>query len=212
MYHFIPRKTMSIQLKPLKEQVIVITGASSGIGLSTARMAARKGAKVVAVARNEDALQQLTAEIKNQGGEAAYVVADVGKEEDVARVAQTAQVVFGGFDTWVNNAGISIFGKAMDVSIEDMKRMFDTNYWGPVYGSREAIRHFKEQHKPGAIVNVGSFFGDRATVIQGTYATAKHALHGWTDVIRMELEKEGAPISVSLVKPGRIDTPYNEHA
>lgn len=93
-------------LKPLNEQVIVITGASSGIGLVTARMAAKEGAKVVAAARNEDALRQLTEEIRQQGGQATYVVADVGNEDDVNRIAEEAINTFGGFDTWVNNAGV----------------------------------------------------------------------------------------------------------
>ncbi len=203
---------MTISLKPLQQQVIVITGASSGIGLVTARMAAKQGAKLVLAARNEDALRQLVDEIRSKGGQAVYVVADVGQEEDVNRIAIEAIANFSSFDTWVNNAGVSIFGRCMDVSIPDMKRMFDTNFWGVVYGSRAAVRHFKERGKSGALINVGSFFGDRATPIQSTYCTSKHALHGWTDALRMELEAEGTPVSVTLIHPGRIDTPYNEHA
>lgn len=204
---------MAISLKPLRDQVIVITGASSGIGLVTARMAAQQGAKLVLAARNEDALRQLAEEIQSDGGQAIYVVADVGQEEDVNRIAERAIAEFGGFDTWVNNAGVSIFGRCMEVTIPDMKRMFDTNFWGVVYGSRVAVNHFKQhQVGSGALINVGSFFGDRAVAVQSTYAASKHALHGWTDALRMELEAEGAPVSVTLIHPGRIDTPYNEHA
>ncbi|MEC1543491.1 SDR family oxidoreductase [Bacillus halotolerans] len=201
-----------LKLKKVKDQVIVITGATSGIGLVTARMAAEKGAKVVAAARNEDALQELVDEVKKKGHEAIYVKADVGKEEDVNRIAETAISTFGRFDTWVNNAAVSVFGHAMDVTTEDMKRVFDTNFWGPVYGTRAAVKHFTSRGGPGALINVGSLFGDRGTVIQSTYASAKFALHGWTESIRMELEKEQAPVSVTLIHPGRIDTPYNEHA
>ncbi|MCY8394525.1 SDR family oxidoreductase [Bacillus spizizenii] len=201
-----------IKLKKLKDQVIVITGASSGIGLVTARMAAEKGAKVVAAARNEDALKELADELKEKGHDAIWVKADVGKEEDVNRIAETAISTFGRFDTWVNNAAVSIFGHAMDVTVEDMKRMFDANFWGPVYGTRAAVKHYTSRGVPGALINVGSLFGDRGTVIQSTYASAKFALHGWTESIRMELEKEQAPVSVTLIHPGRIDTPYNEHA
>jgi short-subunit dehydrogenase len=101
----------------------------------------------------------------------------------------------------------------MEVTIPDMKRMFDTNFWGVVYGSRAAVNHFKQkQTGSGALINTGSFFGDRAVAVQSTYAASKHALHGWTDALRMELEAEGAPVSVTLIHPGRIDTPYNEHA
>lgn len=204
---------MAISLKPLRNQVVVITGASSGIGLVTARMAAQRGAKLVLAARNEDALGQLVDEIRGKGGQAIYVVADVGREEDVNRIAEKAIAEFGGFDTWVNNAGVSIFGRCMDVSIPDMKRMFDTNFWGVVYGSRAAVNHFKQrQTGSGALINVGSFLGDRAVAVQSTYSASKHALHGWTDALRTELEAEGAPVSVTLIHPGRIDTPYNEHA
>ncbi|OWA37590.1 oxidoreductase [Saccharibacillus sp. O16] len=199
-------------LKPLHEQVIVITGASSGIGLVTARMAAAAGAKVVAAARNEEALKELVAELEGNGQHAAYVVADVGSEEEVQRIADTAIQKFGTFDTWVNNAGVSIFGQAMEVSTEDMRRMFDTVYWSVVYGSKTAVRHFKQRGVPGALINIGSIFGDRGVVIQSTYSSAKFAVHGWTENLRMELEKEKAPVSVTLIHPGRIDTPYNEHA
>jgi short-subunit dehydrogenase len=175
-------------------------------------MAAKGGAKLVLASRNEEALARLAHEIRRNGGQAIYVAADVGVEEDVDRVAETAIRTLGGFDTWVNNAGVSIFGHCDEVSIEDMKRMFDTNFWGVVYGSRAAVRHFKERGEPGAIVNTGSFFGDRATPVQSTYSASKHAVHGWTDALRMELEAQDASVSVTLLHSGRIDTPYNEHA
>ncbi|MDX8046194.1 SDR family oxidoreductase [Gracilibacillus sp. S3-1-1] len=196
----------------LKDQVIVVTGASSGVGLVTARMAASKGAKVVLAARNEEALKKVTEELREKGYPATYVKADVGREEDVQKIAQKAIEQFGRFDTWVNNAGVTIYGYAMDVAIQDMKRMHDTNYWGVVYGSRVAVNHFKERGVTGALINVGSLFGDRGTIIQSTYAPTKFAVHGWTESLRMELEKENVPVSVTLIHPGRIDTPYNEHA
>ncbi len=100
----------------------------------------------------------------------------------------------------------------MDVSIPDMKRMFDTDFWGVVYGSRAAANHYQQRGSAGALINVGSFLGDRAVAVQSTYSAAKHAVHGWTDALRMELEADKAPVSVTLIHPGRIDTPYNEHA
>ena len=206
---------MRAQLRPVSEQVIVITGASSGIGLVTARAAAAKGAKVVLAARNEEALRTLAAEIEGQGGEALAVRCDVGVPEDVAEVARAAIERFGRFDTWVNNAGVSIFGRLVDVSLEDMRRVMDTVHWGAVYGSLEAVRHFHATRTPddaGAIVNIGSFFGDRAVPIQSSYMSAKHAMHGFTEGLRMETESDGEPVSITLVHPGRIDTPYNDHA
>jgi short-subunit dehydrogenase len=201
---------MGVQLKKLSEQTIVITGASSGIGLVTARMAARRGARLVLAARSQDALRELTDEIKREGSEAVYVVADVGCEEDVRRISRAAIEHFGGFDTWVNNAGVSIYGRVLDVSMEDHRKLFETNYWGLVHGSRIAAEHLKE--RGGAIINVGSSLSDRAIPLQGTYCASKHAVKGYTDALRMELEEEGAPVSVTLIKPSAIDTPYKDHA
>lgn len=201
---------MNIQLKKLSDQVIVITGATSGIGLVTTRMAAERGATVLLVARTESSLDKLTKELRDGGARAEYVVADVGDPLQVRRVAETAVEKFGGFDTWVNNAGVSIYGKIEDVSLEDHRKLFDTNYWGLVHGSLVAAEHLKKQG--GAIINIGSALSDRAVPIQGLYCASKHAVKGFTDAFRMELEHDDAPISVTLIKPASIDTPYRQHA
>ena len=117
---------------------------------------------------------------------------------------------FGRIDTWVNNAAVSMYGRVMQVPIEDMRRQMDVNYWGQVYGSRAAVRHLRE--RGGALINVGSALCDRAIPLQANYCAAKHALKGFTDALRMELEEEGVPISVTLVKPASIDTPFFEKA
>ena len=201
---------MAVSLKKLEEQVMVITGASSGIGLTTARMAAERGTRLVLAARNEDALRKLAEEINSSGGQAVYVDADVGNEGDVKKVAAEALNRFGGFDTWVNNAGVSIYGKFEEIPIDDMRQLFETNFWGVVYGSLVAAAHLKE--RGGALINIGSTLSDRAIPLQGMYCASKHAVKGFTDAFRMELEADGAPISVTLVKPSAIDTPYKEHA
>jgi len=201
---------MSVKLKKLEEQVIVITGASSGIGLVTARMAAKQGARLVLNARNEEALRQITGEINALGGEAIHVTGDVGRYEAVRTIGDEAVRRFGGFDTWVNNAGVSIYGDVLDQSLEDHRRLFDTNYWGVVHGSMVACGHLRI--RGGALINVGSALSDRAIPIQGTYCASKHAVKGYTDALRMELEEAGAPISVTLIKPSAIDTPYRQHA
>ena len=125
---------MNFSFKPLREQVIVITGASSGIGLATARAAARNGAKLVLVSRSDNVLTQTVQEIESQGGEAIHVVADVGRREDLQQAAVAALARFGRIDTWVNNAGVAIFGRLEEVSDEDHQRLFQTNFWGTVYG------------------------------------------------------------------------------
>lgn len=201
---------MNFKLKDLKDQVIVITGASSGIGLVTARMAAKRGARVVLNARNEAALRRVANEINAEGGGAIYVAADVGRLEDVQRISLEATRHFGGFDTWVNNAGVSIYGPVLDQSLPDQRRLFDTNYWGVVHGSMVACRHLRG--RGGALINVGSVLSDVAIPIQGTYCASKHAVKGYTDALRLELEEQGVPISVTLIKPSTIDTPYTKHA
>jgi short-subunit dehydrogenase len=202
---------MKFRLKKLPDQVVVITGATSGIGLTTARRAAQRGAKLVLAARNEDALKQLVFELGKRGCEATYAVADVGVEEDVRKIAQTAIDRFGGFDTWVNNAGISIFGRNEDVSLKDQRRLFQTNFWGVVHGSLVAVEHLK-QRGGGAIINLGSEVSDRAIPLQGMYSASKHAVKGFTDSLRLELEAENVPVSVTLIKPAAIDTMFIEHA
>lgn len=199
-----------MKLKKLEDQVVVITGATSGIGLATARMAAKRGAKVVLVARTEEALCSLTEELRAAGADAIYVKADVSVENELKAVRDAACIEFGGFDTWVNNAAVSIYGKLLDVPIEDHRRLFDVNYWGVVYGSNIAAEHLST--KGGAIINVGSALSDRAIPIQGTYCATKHAVKAFTEALRMELEHDKSPISVTLIKPAAINTPYTLHA
>ena len=201
---------MNLTLKPLNEQVMVITGASSGIGLATARMAAKRGARLVLAARSGEDLDRLVEECGGRDKRAVRVQADVGNEADVRRIADTARAEFGGFDTWVNNAGGSVYGKASEVSIDDMRRVFDTNFWGVVYGSRIACESLRT--RGGSLINVGSEVSERAIPLQGIYSASKAAVKGWTDALRMELETDKAPISVTLIKPAAIDTPFPEHA
>ena len=201
---------MNLELKPLADQVVVITGASSGIGLVTAKMAAARGARVVLAARNEADLARAVQQIREGGGRAIHVAADVSDPNDVDRIAEAAIREFGRIDTWVNNAGVALYGRIMELSTEDMRRQFEVNYWGQVHGSRAAVPHLRRQS--GVLINVASALADRAIPLQGNYCASKHALKAFTDALRMELEEEGAPVSVTLVKPGSIDTPLFDKA
>lgn len=197
--------------KPLGEQIIVITGASSGIGLATAKRAARSGARLVLASRNGEVLEQVCDEVAELGGTAVYAVADVGDEEQVQQIADVAMREFGGFDTWVNNAGVVVFSELMDLPNADHERLFKTNYWGMVYGSQVAVRHFRDRPDGGTLINVASINAEMPVPILGAYSATKSAVRAFTDVLRMELEHEGAPVRITLVKPSGISTPISQH-
>lgn len=200
------------RLKPLSQQTLVITGATSGIGLATARRAARRGACVFLISRSAAELRTLTEEIQAEGGRAAWAAADVSDPEALAAAIETCQRLFGGFDTWVNNAGVAIYGAIRETVIEDQRRLFETNYWGVVNGSLAAVEHLRQRPGGGAIINVGSILSDVPLPVQGIYSASKHAMKGFTNALRMELLREGSPITVSLIKPAAVDTPYRQHA
>ena len=201
---------MSVIQKPINEQVIVITGATSGIGLVTTRMSARMGARLTLVARSEDALRKLVSEIRVTGGEAHFCVADVADEGQLQKAADRTVSHYGYFDTWINNAGVSIYGNLEDVPHKDSRRLFDTNFWGVVNGSIIAAKYLRI--RGGTIINIGSTLSDRAIPVQGMYCASKHAVKGFTDALRMELEADSVPVQVTLIKPSAIDTPYKDHA
>lgn len=189
---------------------MVVTGACSGIGRATARLAASQGARVVLTSRDDDSLEQAVQEIRREGGEAISVTGDVAEMSDVQRVGEAALERYGRIDTWVNNAGVTIYGRIAEVSLEDARRLFDVNYWGVVHGSLVAMDAMRS--RGGVIVNVGSILSERAIPLQGHYSASKHAVKGFTDALRVEIERSEIPISISLVKPGSTATQYTEHA
>lgn len=199
------------RFKPVSEQVLVITGASSGIGLATAKLAAKKGAKVVLSSRNGQELRRIAAELRSQGADVLAVEADVSRPGDLLRVKAEAIGRYGRVDTWVNNAGLSIFGNLLDVPYDDERRLFDINFWGVRHGCHAAVEAMKNSGG-GVIINLGSEVSGRSIPVQGIYAASKHAVKAYTDSLRMDLEKQGANIFVSLVRPTAINTPFAEHA
>lgn len=200
------------KLKPLDQQSIVVTGATSGVGLSTARRAARAGARVFLIARGEADLRRLCEELQAEGARCAWAVADVADFDALKEASEKCVRLFGGFDTWVNNAGVSIYGPIRETTLEDQRRLFETNYWGVVNGSLVAVEHLRARPGGGAVVNVGSILSDAPLPVQGVYSASKHAMKGFTNALRMELIREKAPVSLSLVKPAAVDTPYSRHA
>jgi short-subunit dehydrogenase len=197
------------RLRPIRDQVIVITGASSGIGLVTAREAARRGARVFLISRNAEALARCCAELtQSDAARADFAVADVGDVSQLAAATEQALERFGRIDTWVNVAGVGIYAPLLATPLDEHERLFRTNYWGVVNASRVAIEHLRG----GAFITVASIVADFGTPLLGAYAASKHAVKGYVDSLRIELLSEGVPISVTLIKPSGIDTPFAEHA
>ena len=204
---------MKPSLKPIEEQVIVITGASSGIGLATAEAAAERGAKLVLCGRSEQALREIADHLNGMGCDAMAVTCDVSDRQQVQGVADEAVGRFGRIDTWVNNAGIGMYGRLDDSAEPDARRLFDINFWGVVNGSLVALPILKRNANGGAIINVGSEVSDAAVPLLGIYTASKHAVKGFNDTLRVEVEEvDEAPISITLIQPTATDTPFPQHA
>ena len=202
---------MAARLKPLDQQTVVITRASSGIGLCTALLAAEKGARVVLAARSGGTLEAVVKQIAEAGHEAIAVPTDVGDREQLQDLAAAAIRRFGHIDTWVNDAGVAIYGKLDEVREADSRRLFDTNFWGVVNGSLVALPYLRESG--GALINIGSEVSDAVIPFQGMYSASKHAVKGFTDALRVEVEElDQAPVSITLIQPTAVNTPYPQHA
>jgi len=198
-------------MRPLNEQSVVITGASSGIGRSTAIEFGRRGAMVTLAARNEPALNETAEEVRAAGGKAHVVVADVAEWDQVERVAQQAVEHWGRIDTWVNNAGITVYSLFETLSVAEIDRVIRVDLLGQIYGAKAALPHLRRAGG-GTLINVSSEVGVRSVPLQSIYCAAKHGIKGFTEALRMELEHEGADIQVTLILPSGINTPFFEHA
>ncbi len=200
-----------MKLKPIAEQVVVITGASSGIGRETALRFAERGAKVVATARSEPGLQSLVAEITARGGQAAYAVCDVADFAQVEHVADTAVRTFGRIDTWVNNAAVSVYARFEDTTPDEFRRVMEVSYLGQVHGALAALPRLR-QAGGGALIGISSVESIVSLPLHSSYSASKHAVEGMLDGLRRDLLAEGAPISVTSIKPATINTPFFNNA
>lgn len=191
-------------------KVIVITGASSGIGEATAKLLASKGNKMVLAARREDRLQKLVDEIKADGGEAIYVTADVSDLEEDKKVAQTAVDEFGRIDVWMNNAGLMPLSEFSKGKVDEWNKMIDVNLKGTLYGIDAALQQMRAQ-KSGQFVNIASLSAHISGPASGVYASTKFGVWAASEALRQEEAIAKSNIRVTVVSPGAIDTELPKH-
>ena len=196
-----------MNLKPIDQQVVVVVGASSGIGRDTALKFAQKGAKVVVSARSKEGLATLVEEISAMGGSAIAVPADVADFNQVKEIAEKTIEHFGRLDTWVHLAATSVFATFDNVTPEEFKRVIDVNLMGQAYGAMVAIPYLKREGR-GALIHITSMEGRRSLPYQSAYSASKHGTIGFIDAMRLELKNAGYPISVTNIMPGVINTPF----
>ncbi|MEG4204000.1 SDR family oxidoreductase [Microcoleus sp. Pol7_A1] len=196
-----------MQLKPINQQVVAVVGASSGIGRESALQFAKRGAKLVVSARSESKLASLVDEIRGFGGEATAVVADVSVFEQVKAIADRTVEVYGRLDTWVHVPAVGIFATFDNTTPEEFKRVIDVSLMGQVYGAMAALPHLKREGR-GALIHISSMEGVRSLPYQSAYSAAKHGIEGFIEAMRLELQHENIPVSVTSVKPAVINTPF----
>src|SRR5215208_3489723 len=201
----------AMQLKPVEEQVVALMGASSGIGRKTALRFANRGAKVVVSARNEKGLNSLVEEIRGKGGQATAIPAEVTDFEQVKAVADGAVEVYGRLDTWVHLAAVGLFATFEETTPEEFARVIDVNLMGQVYGAMAALPHIKREGG-GALIHVSSMGAKRSIPLQSAYCASKHGIDGFLESLRVELQHEKQPISVTQVMPATINTPFFDKA
>ena len=196
-----------MNLKSIDQQVVVVVGASSGIGRDTALKFAQKGAKVVVSARSKEGLATLVEEISAVGGTAIAVPADVADFDQVKAIAEKTVEHFGRLDTWVHLAATSVFATFDNVTPEEFKRVVDVTLMGQVYGAMAALPYLKREGR-GALIHITSLEGRRSLPYQSAYSASKHGAIGFIDAMRLELKNQGHPISVTNIMPGVINTPF----
>ncbi|KAL0487224.1 3-dehydrosphinganine reductase [Acrasis kona] len=198
-------------LKPIAEQAIVVLGASSGIGRETALQLGKQGAKLIVAARSTKGIETLVNEIKSfKRSEVEGVICDVADFDQVKALAKKCFDKFGRIDTWVQPAGVTLFAKFEDTTEEEMRRVMDVNFLGQCRGAWAALPYLKKNSNGGALIHVGSVESKRSIPNQSAYSSSKHAMDAFTEALRVELAQEKSNVSVTLVMPSNIDTPFYE--
>ena len=191
--------------RDVKDKVVVITGASSGFGKGVAQKLAAQGAKIVVAARRTELLEDL---VRHAGDHALAVTTDVGKEQDIERLAEAAIAKFGRIDVWINNAGVGAFGRFEEIPLADHTRLIQTNLLGVIYGSHFALRQFRKQGA-GTLINIASVLGKIGSPYYASYSASKFAVVGFGQALNQELRlNEAENIHISTISPMGADTPF----
>jgi NAD(P)-dependent dehydrogenase (short-subunit alcohol dehydrogenase family) len=187
-------------------QVVVVTGASAGVGRATVRAFAKRGAYLGLVARGDDGLQAARREVEDLGGKALVVQTDVADPVQVEAAAIAVEEAFGPIDVWVNNAMASVFSPAHEMTPEEFERVTAVTYLGYVYGTLAALKRMRPRDR-GVIVQVGSALAYRGIPLQSAYCGAKHAVQGFTESVRCELLHDGSDVKITMVQLPALNTP-----
>ncbi len=190
----------------LNAEVVVITGASAGVGRATAREFARQGARLGLIARGRDRLESTRREVEQLGGEALALPGDVADAARVEEAAGEVEARFGPIDVWVNNAMASVFSPVKEMKVEEYRRVTDVTYLGVVHGTLAALQRMRPRDR-GVIVQVGSALAYRAIPLQSAYCAAKHAVAGFTESLRTELLHDGSHVRITMVQLPALNTP-----
>ncbi|MGZ3770700.1 MAG: SDR family oxidoreductase [Bdellovibrio sp.] len=189
-----------------KSEIVVITGASAGVGRATAHEFAKRKARIGLIARSKESLEETRREVMRLGGEALVLPLDVSKAEDVFAAAQTVSEKWGPIDIWVNNAMVSVFSPVKEMTAAEYQRVTEVTYLGYVYGTMAALKQMIPRNH-GKIIQVSSALAYRSIPLQSAYCAAKHAIKGFTESLRVELLHDKSDISVTLVDLPAVNTP-----
>lgn len=200
-----------MQYSAIKGPVVVITGATAGVGRATAHRFARAGAKLALIARDQQALEAVSQEVESLGGRALAVATDVADAEAVFAAAQRIEDELGPIEIWINDAMLTVFSPLSEMTPEEFRRVTEVTYLGYVHGTMAALRHMRGRNK-GTIIQVGSALAYRGIPLQAAYCGAKHAIRGFTDSVRCELIHEGSNIGLTMVQLPAVNTPQFDWA
>jgi NAD(P)-dependent dehydrogenase (short-subunit alcohol dehydrogenase family) len=199
-----------MKLKPIDQQVVVVVGATSGIGKATALGFAEKGAKVVVAGRSQEGIDSVVEEIRIKGGTALGIQADIADFNQVKALAEQAVSHFSRIDTWVNAAAVTLYATFERTEPEEFAQLIQINLLGQIHGVKAALPHLKKNG--GALIQIGSIESHRSLPYHSAYAATKHGIVGFIDSLRLELQKENAGVSVTTILPGSINTPFFDKA